>query len=82
MRAAPLILAGSNADRLRRLQAAKKARVNASMAVALDPRRPLPERRAALAAAMGGPLHVHPPKPAHRHPGGDDNYHTHTTPKG
>ena len=71
-----MILPGSNVARLRRIQAEKKATVNADMAAALDPRRPLPERRAALAAAMGGPLHVHPGHTRHRHPSAGD-FHTH-----
>ena len=74
-----MILPGSNVARLKEIQAEKRRTTNADMAAALDPRRPLPERRAALAAAMGGPLHVHPGHARHRHPGSD--FHVHDWPK-
>ena len=70
------VLPGSNLDRLRAIQAEKKATVNAAMGRALNPRLPLAERRAALSDVMGGLLHRHPGQPAHRHPGGD-GIHTH-----
>jgi hypothetical protein len=76
----PPILPGSNVDRLRRAQAAKKRATNATMTVALDPRRTTAERRAALAEALGV-THTHPGHGAHRHPGTDPS-HTHTWPKG
>ena len=77
MQPKPPTLSESNLARLKAMQAAKRRTTNASMAAALDPTRPLPERRAALSQAMGGLLHRHPGQPAHRHPGGDDGYHTH-----
>ena len=78
----PPILPGSNLARLKAMQAETKRTTNASMGRALNPRLPVDERRAALSQAMGGLLHTHPGEPAHRHPGGDDGYHTHSTPNG
>ena len=76
------VLAGSNIARLKAMQAETKRTTSAAMSRALNPRLPIDERRAALSQAMGGLLHRHPGMPAHRHSGGYDGYHTHSTPKG